>query len=84
MIDPNVRKILTKYLEDMGWDGLFNADGGCACDIAELIPCGQDCSECQPGYKHPCDCEEEHEFHISAEKMVDFYNSEKGQDDGKG
>lgn len=64
-----VKEMVHKWLDERHYDGLFNVDGDCACGLTELIPCEQDCSECQSGYKYPCpdDCGD-HEFHISAEK----------------
>ena len=59
----NVRVL--EYLKKNGFDGLFNDNGECACDLADLCPCDSEgIEECQPGHKKPCDCGEEHEFHI--------------------
>lgn len=58
----NVKEIVTKYLQDNGFDGLRT--DGCGCQIADLMPC-EDCnSMCEPGYKVPCDCDEGCDFHI--------------------
>ena len=58
----DVREIIKKYLIDNGFDGLFDPDE-CACEIADLMPCGEYCGSCEPGYKGPCDCGD-HDFHI--------------------
>lgn len=44
------------YLEKNGFDGLYHAGSGeeCACLIDELAPCGEDPSQCSPGYKDDC------------------------------
>jgi hypothetical protein len=62
-----VREIVTQWLIDHGYDGLWNEAGECACDLSDLIPCGGPCDECQAGYKTPCDCGEHH-YHIGKEK----------------
>ncbi len=46
----NVKEIVTKYLQDNGYDGLFNDGFQCSCIPDALMPCG-DCADCQPGYK---------------------------------
>lgn len=53
------------WLIENGYDGLY-CPGDCACEIAELAPCGELQQECMPGYKEPCDCGE-HRFHIGPE-----------------
>jgi hypothetical protein len=62
-ISPTVTQIVREYLISHNYDGLFNADDGCACTVDDLRPCGEH-PDCTPGYKGPCDCGE-HDFHIS-------------------
>jgi hypothetical protein len=59
----NVSKIIAEYLKTNGYDGLMN-ENDCACELSDLIPCGEDFSLCEPGWKKPCDCGD-HEFHIT-------------------
>jgi hypothetical protein len=59
----DVLEIIKKYLLDNGYDGLWNKDGECGCEINDLQPCGGDFSSCKPGFKILCDCGE-HDFHI--------------------
>jgi hypothetical protein len=61
----NVLEIIAEYLKANGYDGLMN-ENDCACELDDLIPCGEDFSTCEPGYKIPCpkSCGE-HEFHIT-------------------
>ena len=47
----NVLEIVKKYLEDNGYDGLYNDDCGCCLD--DLAPCDSNCLNCTPGYKQP-------------------------------
>jgi hypothetical protein len=61
----NIRKIISEWLVANGFDGLFNADYECACQLDDLFPCGCDgVQDCQPGYKGTCgdkpcaDCDE--------------------------
>jgi hypothetical protein len=39
-----VRDIVRDYLERHGFDGLAGDD--CGCEITDLMPCGELCSEC--------------------------------------
>lgn len=50
----NCYKIIEKYLVDNGFDGLYKS-GDCACEVGDLIPCDDDCSGCEPGYKQAPD-----------------------------
>lgn len=62
----NIEKMVIDSLKRQGLDGLFNSAAECACQISDLFPCGEpSMNECHPGRKDPCDCEEEHAFHIS-------------------
>ena len=60
----NVARIISEYLKTNGYDGLYNLDGGCACEIGDLAPCECLNLDCKAGIKEPCDCEEGHRFHI--------------------
>lgn len=58
-----VKEIVIKYLKANGFDGLFTDDCGCTWD--DLMPCGSDPMDCEPGYKIPCPKEcGNHEWHI--------------------
>jgi hypothetical protein len=48
----NCAEIIKEYLEKNGYDGLFNVDGECGCEINNLNPCGECLADCEPGYKH--------------------------------
>jgi hypothetical protein len=43
-----INDIVKKYLEENGFDGLFSQY--CGCRIDDLIPCGEICMDCEPGY----------------------------------
>jgi len=73
----SIKEIIIKYLKDNNYDGLYNAWSECACEIADLAPCVQMESDCEPGYKCECDCGENCDFHICAER------SEEGNAQGK-
>jgi hypothetical protein len=64
----NVSEIISGYLKANGYDGLMS-ENDCACELSDLMPCGEDCSTCEPGYKIPCpeSCGE-HDFHITTKK----------------
>ena len=61
----NVEEIVGKWLVENGFDGLFNADGECACEIGDIAPCCEISGDCQAGHRVPCpeDCGE-HSWHI--------------------
>ena len=67
-----LREITVDWLETHGYDGLYSEDGDCACQLSDLMPCGEPGVGCSAGYKAPCgddcylggDCE----FHIQSEK----------------
>ena len=56
-----VRKGMLDHLVDMGYDGLLEEEGECACEIEDLFPCGKPLEEvlsCRGAYKIRCrgDC----------------------------
>ena len=56
----NVKEILTNYLKENGFDGLFNVYAECGCKTDDLAPC--DCmniNDCESGYLKSAtvDCE---------------------------
>lgn len=62
-----VREIVRDYLKANGYDGLFSP-GECGCTLDDLAPCeggwvGNGIGDCEAGYRVPCDCSEECEFH---------------------
>ena len=64
----NIKKILSKWLVDNGYDGLFNGNE-CACLNDDLFPCSCDPSDCEPGYKGVCDCGD-HDYHLYATREL--------------
>jgi len=63
----NVRQIVGQWLKKNGYDGLYSSSE-CACIVDDLMPCGEYYSDCESGYRYPCDCGEYHEYHIGPEK----------------
>lgn len=64
MSNPTAEEIIMAYLVANGFDGLYNRDGECACEVADLFPCGSaGVRWCRAGYRQPCDCGE-HDLHI--------------------
>lgn len=59
----NIREIVDDYLLKNGFDGLFNPECDCGCARDDLMPCSDCTTECEPGYRRPCDCGD-HDFHI--------------------
>ncbi len=51
----NTKDIVTEWLYNNGFDGLYCE--ACGCSIDDLMPCGGQQSgidTCKPGYKHVC------------------------------
>ena len=63
----NCMEIVRKYLEDNGYDGLYH-ECDCACDMKDLFACGEDISECKPGYKKEREPGGEYDYYICGEK----------------
>ena len=52
-MNKTVIEIIKKNLIEEGFDGLYNEDLECGCELADLEPCGEIRSDCTAGYKHP-------------------------------
>lgn len=63
-MNKDVTQMVTEWLKQNGYDGLYNDDGQCACDISDINPCGEICTECTAGMKEPCECGDGHNYHI--------------------
>lgn len=49
--NPNLQDIVTDWLKQHGYDGLYNTVGECACQVSDLVPCSQcDELECHAGH----------------------------------
>ena len=49
----SVKEIVKKYLENNGYDGLYNEI--CGCQNSDLMPCCcEGIEDCEAGYKIPC------------------------------
>lgn len=46
-----VIQIIKAHLTAGGFDGLMNSESECACDLADLQPCGESFGDCSPGYR---------------------------------
>ena len=57
----DVKQIIEDYLKSQGYDGLYNSDGECGCEMSDLFPCDESPVNCIPGYKSQCDEECQHE-----------------------
>ena len=69
--NPTVIEMVIQALMDGGYDGLFCADGDCACEMYDMEPCGEMGSECMAGYKVktcPDGCEGGADFYIVKDK----------------
>lgn len=50
-MSKTVIEMVKQALIDGGYDGLYNDYGECGCLLDDLRPCGEDFSECHPGYR---------------------------------
>ena len=58
-------EIVKDWLAKHHYDGLYHDE--CGCLVSDLMPCGEPSPNCRAGYNiAPCNCGEEHEFHITA------------------
>lgn len=77
----DVLEIVKQYLKKNGFDGLFNANGECACHVDALCPCDGCFAECEPGYRvEGCDCGQGCDYHIVREKPTKESQELKGED----
>ena len=54
-MNKTVIEMVKRYLIDNGFDGLYNEELECGCELADLEPCDALQSNCKAGYKHPGD-----------------------------
>ena len=60
-----VLDLVKASLVAQGYDGLYAANGECACDTSDLAPCGEMQQDCIAGHKAPCPSTcGEHDWHI--------------------
>ena len=51
--NKTVIDIIKQYLVDNDYDGLYNDEIDCACEVSDLAPCCEiSKGECTSGYKH--------------------------------
>lgn len=63
--------IMKQWIKDNGYDGLFNTEIPCACDLGDFMPCEEPSVNCEPGYRGKdltCDCESDIKYYIAMEK----------------
>jgi hypothetical protein len=73
-----VTEIVIKYLEENGYDGLYNCDVECGCSINDFTPCGYIQNECQAGYANNCvDCKNKNDCSLQNGEYDIFFTDEK-------
>lgn len=60
-----VKEIVAEWLKEHGYDGLYYPDT-CGCLLDDLMPCGESCDHCEPGYKLPGD--QDNDFCVGLKK----------------
>lgn len=64
-----VELIIEQWLKDYGYDGLFNDDCECGCEIGDLCPCCEPSIwYCQAGYKTKTSEDSQYDFIIGPKK----------------
>ena len=66
-MNKTVIEIIKKNLIEEGFDGLYNEDLECGCEVSDLEPCDVLQNGCTAGYKHPGD--KEYDFYIKEHKQ---------------
>ena len=61
----SLQEFIKRCLIEKGYGGLY-CPGECACETADLFPCGEPSSlqECHPGYKYPANKDSGFDFCI--------------------
>ena len=67
-MNKTVIEIIKKNLIEERFDGLYNEDCECACELSDLEPCDALQSNCKAGYKHPV--LPGYDFHIKEHKFI--------------
>lgn len=85
----SVTEIVTTYLINHHYDGLYNPDEGCGCSLNDLAPCDYMNGSCCPAYQIECktcknngDCEVQREYDMN-EKDHCFFTNKDLIDDGE-
>jgi hypothetical protein len=66
---PTIKVIISDYLREHGYDGLYDDYGECGCEVDDLFPCGNVPEDCRAGYKRlGCTCGGGCDFHIQEPK----------------
>ena len=55
----NVQNIILEYIKKNGYIGLCNDECGCGCGLEDFMPCGEDCSQCEPALHKKWDEDED-------------------------
>jgi len=48
--NPDVAHVVELWLRANGYDGLYNTEGECACELTDINPCGEICDLCCAGH----------------------------------
>jgi len=74
-----VTDIVIKYIEENGFDGLYNSDLECGCGKDEYFSCGDLKMECAAVYRHesPETCPPDCDMDCFSNKNFDVYNCDK-------
>lgn len=78
----NVKEMVKVVLVVNGFNGLYDEDGECACQVEDLMPCGGEVGNCQAGWLAKSD-NEEYDYLIVGTKPVDEKKEETGEEVSK-
>jgi hypothetical protein len=48
----NCKQMIEAHLMVNGYEGLFNQNVPCGCELSDLVPCDGEIADCEAGYKH--------------------------------
>lgn len=65
--EMDAKEIIKHYLANHDFDGLYNEQFECGCEIEDLDPCDDGIGNCEPAYKAPCHCGEKCQWHMMTE-----------------
>ncbi len=84
MSKKTIKEMAKEWLEENGYDGLYNE--GCGCQLNDLMPCSEYYHDCQAGWKVPCpgpeDCpaDGDCDWHISSAKPAEIEEVKDGEE----
>ena len=74
-MEMTIKQIVRDYLLGSEYDGLYDPNCECGCEINDLFPCDDVCPDCVAGYKISCTCGQGCPYHIASKKEEENDNN---------